>query len=184
MLNNTFKDSIYREKLTGEYFHGLPVGLVAAQRATVASTLYVMPFWVEEGFSIDRIAINVKAASAGHIARVGVYKDNGSLYPGELVVDGGTISVNAIAVVAATVAVTLPQGWCWTAVVSDGIPQLLLTYPTFSPLGIESTGLSPGTGEYSGYSKAAVGTAALADPCVSGAALAKIYNYIVAVRKA
>ena len=50
------------------------------------------PFWVGRTQSFDAVAVDVTVAgSAGSVVRLGVYKDDGTGWPGTLVVDAGTV---------------------------------------------------------------------------------------------
>ena len=161
----------FMEKIqVGVYWTPLPIYSATASTPD-ADKLWLIPFPVIRNLTIDRLAIDVTVAAAGKIARLGIYEDGTDLYPGALVLDAGTVSVAAVGVVAATVNQSLTKGLYWLAFVSDGNPTVAFHLLTWSPLG-HISGAFDGVGRMnSGYSKAAVGSAALADPCVSGAAV-------------
>jgi hypothetical protein len=168
---------------TGQYFYPIPVA-TTAQRSMVAGTIYAIPFVVSRAITIDRLAIWVKAAGAGGtVARLGIYADDGDCYPGALVVDAGTVAVDAIAIVAATINQSLTKGLYWLVIVSDGTPQIYLGYFAWSPLGNTATDFSTAWVR-SQWSKASVGTGALADPFVSGATAGSLYGYLILPRLA
>jgi len=97
-----------------------------APSATLANVLDVVPFLVLTQTRFDRIAINVSTAdAAGTQARLGIYRDNGSLYPGQLVLDAGTVATDGTGVRQLTIDVTLERGLYWLARVQNGTPQLL-----------------------------------------------------------
>ena len=167
----------------GQYFYPVPVSSVA-QRATVADTIYAIPFMVARNITIDRLALQVVAAGAGStIARLGIYKNGADNYPAELVLDAGTVAVDSVAIVAAVIDQTLIKGLYWLVVVSDGTPQIYLGYQTWSPLGNSATNFTP-TWVISQWSKAGVGAGVLADPFVSGATAGSLYGYLIMPRLA
>ena len=138
----------------------------SATLAMVADTLYLTPFFVARAMTIDRLAIQVTTAgAAGKIARLGIYKNSTNIYPGDLVIDAGTVAVDAIAVVAATINQVLTKGLYFMAAVSDGTPEVRRWVPSFSPMGTFSTFFE---NIVEVYTKAAVGSGALANPCISG----------------
>jgi len=152
---------------TGEYFLPYPIR-GSTTLAMVADTIIAIPFFVTRALTIDRLAIEVTAGDAGKIARLGIYADGTDCYPGALIKDYGTVSVAAVAVVAATGDQSLTKGLYWLVIVSDGTPTLRTHNPTWSPLGIVAVGF-PDSYINSHYRKNAVGSAALADPFIAGA---------------
>lgn len=153
--------------LAGYYFTGISER-AATTLALVASTLYAIPYWVNRDIRITKLAIHVNtAAAAGKIVRIGLYRDNGACYPGTLVIDAGTVTVDAVGVRAIDFSGTpkdLKSGLYWMVVVSDSTPTLKANTCGWSPLGMPATDF---TIDNAMYSKAAVGSGALADPCVA-----------------
>ena len=90
-----------------------------------ANTLYAIPFVVARLTTYDRIAIDCDNAAAGKSVRLGIYNDGTNLYPGSLVLDAGTVSVNAVGVKAATINQQLTKGLYWLVALSDGTPDLV-----------------------------------------------------------
>lgn len=104
-------------------------GTVAADVATgvlIAANLFdAFPFPVTETTTYDKIGIKVDTAGAsGTSARLGVYKDNGSQYPGGLLVDAGTVPTDATGVQTLPINLTLERGIYWLARNSDGGPGI------------------------------------------------------------
>uniref|UniRef100_A0A6M3KAW7 Uncharacterized protein n=1 Tax=viral metagenome TaxID=1070528 RepID=A0A6M3KAW7_9ZZZZ len=134
-----------------------------------ADVLWGTIIWIPRALTVDRIAIDVTAGAAGKIAYVGIYNVGANLTPGSLLIDGGSISVAAVTVVAATVSQALTKGYYYVAVVSDGTPTIRsILYSAWSPLGYPTTNFS---GTNSGYYKAASGcvaNAGLVDPFTAG----------------
>ena len=81
--------------------------------------LFYIPVYVGERATFDRIGTRVVAAGgAGSLARLGIYRENGTL-PGALVVDAGTVATDALAFVEAVINVTLGRGHYFLAIVGD-----------------------------------------------------------------
>jgi hypothetical protein len=74
--------------------------------------LWYEPWFLETSATLDRLAVEVvtTAGSAGKVLRMGIYNANTSWIPTTLVVDAGTVAVDALGIQAATVNVTLPAG--------------------------------------------------------------------------
>lgn len=156
--------SFMQELRTGYYFNPWPIRSRTTQ-ALVADQLYLMPFIVPRDLTIDRLGMRVSAGDAGKIARLGIYKNGVNLYPGDLVIDAGTVDVSAAAGVAATIDQALTKGLYWIALVSDGTPTIYAAVYAYQILGQSIGNLDPDASGL-GYHKAAVGSGALADPCV------------------
>ena len=102
-------------------------GLATSTGSLVASTMYAMPFVVEETSTYDTAQIKVSTKVTGSTARIGIYQDTGNTYPGSIVADLGTISTAAIAVVPTTASplpVTLKPGLYWLVVSDTGAPTI------------------------------------------------------------
>lgn len=139
--------------LAGQYIP-LPT-LVGSSSATLAANnLYALLFYVPRDLSVDRLAISVKTGAASSAARLGIYRDAGSLTPtgtGNLVKDAGTVDTSSAAVVAATISpnLALTKGYYWFALITNGTPTLYV--PSFTstlPLGILASALNDA---YAGY---------------------------------
>jgi len=165
--------SFMQIKRTGNYFDSW---LFTNQivEAVVADTIYTSPFIVARDLTIDRLAIQVTTGAAGGaIARLGIYNNGTNCYPGTLVLDAGTVAVDAAAVVAATINQALTKGLYWMVIVSDNTPTLRGRKPFHTPAGAIENDLRAPTSSYGGWKKAAVGSGALADPFVAAATLFK-----------
>jgi hypothetical protein len=125
----------------GAYFNPWPAR-TNGTAVIAANTLYAHPFLVARALTIDRLGIRVTTAGAAlTVARLGIYSDNGSVYPGALVKDVGTVAVDAIAVVAAAIAgnQALTPGLYWLALISDGAPTLSYLLHSYTPNGVNAT---------------------------------------------
>src|SRR4030042_3995238 len=82
-----------RYRLAGRYHSAFP-----DSNSTLVLTinrLYAIPFMVVDAKTITRIAIHVTSIGSAASARLGIYQDNGSIYPGTLVSDCGIVSMAA-----------------------------------------------------------------------------------------
>lgn len=81
-----------------------------ANRAITLDNLRSYPFIIPQRCNITRIGVRVTTGAAGAQIRVGIYDDDGNLYPDALIVDGGIVSGVGAAIVLATVDVNLNPG--------------------------------------------------------------------------
>lgn len=99
-------------------------------------TLRLAPFVAPASFTVVRLGMTVTAAGdATAVFRPGIYADNGGK-PGALVVDGGAVACNAIAVNEVTVSVPLTAGSLYWI---GGVLTVAVTQPT-----IETISTGPG----------------------------------------
>jgi len=160
---------------TGEYFLPVPYETVFTFALT-ADRIVAVPFVVARSMTIDRLAIEVTAAAvADKVARLGIYNDGTNLYPGSLVKDYGTVTVDSTGIKVAAGDQALTKGIYWLVIVSDGAPTVRAYIPTWSILGQPATVFDRNNTNGNWY-KAGVGSGALADPFVSGATLYTYYQ--------
>jgi len=106
------------------YLAGMPSNVALTTGAPSANQLRAFPFVTELARTVDRIGINVTTLAAG-LARVGIYADDGSLYPGSLVLDAGWLDVSATGVKEATISQALSANTLyWLALVGNVAPTL------------------------------------------------------------
>jgi hypothetical protein len=77
--------------VSGRFYFGNP-GDTALAVLTVASTLYAVPVQVPNNISLASLGISTTTGQTGGACHLGVYEDNGSGYPGALIVDSGAIT--------------------------------------------------------------------------------------------
>lgn len=80
--------------LRASRYHVFPLGTYAAFAIT-ANRLYAMPFPNPAARTITRMAVQVTTNAAG-TAHLGIYADDGTIYPGALVADAGEISLATV----------------------------------------------------------------------------------------
>lgn len=89
---------------------------------TGQNTLSVVPFWVSEQTTFDRIGVNITVAAAtGGVARLGIYNDNGFGVPASLALDAGTVATVTPGAKEIIISKTLSPGLYWLAEVSQGV---------------------------------------------------------------
>ena len=104
--------------LVASRFYGLPRGATPGTLLTVLGTMYAYPFYVPGPTTISTIGIYTTTGQTGGAGRVGIYADNGSGYPGNLVsggVSGALIATSGAASQTTTISLTLQAGWYWLA---------------------------------------------------------------------
>jgi len=134
----------------------------------VDDTIYAVPFFSPSSLSIDGIGLWVTAGVAGN-ARLGIYEDDGDVYPGALFADCGLVDVTAagaksiVGLGLTFVANTL----YWLACLSEATPDVkaLVTDSFWSPIGANSPSPSLQRGTW----QKAQAYGALPDPFPSGA---------------
>ena len=129
-----------RYRRVGLYHAGINAADMSTA-ATSANNLDMLPFYVPDSQTFDRIAINVTTLSAGS-ARLGVYANNGAVYPGELIVDAGEVDTGTTGVKWLAInTLTLLPGLYWLARIQDATPSLRsLFHYAMIPLGSEDLG--------------------------------------------
>lgn len=150
---------------TGRYLHPCsPVG--TATSSTLANGSLRLAAWlVERTITIDRIGADVSSAgSGGGVLRLGVYADDGSGYPGALLLDAGTIDGASATVQQATIGspLVLTPGLYWIGAALQGSPGTQPTVRTLAgtwtpPVPILGTTSAPAASDsYAGYRETGV----------------------------
>lgn len=178
---------IQRFKKNGQYYGSfLTAVALTTQSISSVNSLRAFPFFVPKTMKFDRIAINVTtAASAGGVARAGIYTDNGSLYPGALVADGGEVATDSTGVKEKNIDVTLQGGKLyWLCVITGtqtGTQVRAIDRAAAYPInGLDNT---LGTSAYCGYAVAqAYGALPASYP--AGASDWSLHVPLIALRKA
>jgi len=110
--------------VAGEYLRSNLTSAATTTFAITLNRLYGVPILVGITQTFDRISMEVTTGAAGNI-RLGLYTSHATTYlPDELVVDGGTIDANSVAVQEVTISESLVPGLYWGAFVSDASPTI------------------------------------------------------------
>lgn len=117
-------------KRTGNYVNAsITGGTQTTQGIASANSLRAFPLFVPKTMRFDRIAIRVTTAATGVTPRVrlGIYADNGNVYPGQLLLDAGEVDVSTLGVKELTIDITLKGGRLyWLALVGQDTTSLVV----------------------------------------------------------
>jgi hypothetical protein len=112
----------------GQYLLTSSPGQATTSNTLGNSTLRLAPWLVETALRIDRIGGDVATVGeAGSKIRLGIYGDNGGLYPGTLLLDAGQIAGDSATVQELTVSLTLAAGLYW---IGGAVQSATTTQPT------------------------------------------------------
>lgn len=164
-----FPDMFYHRRIgtdAPEMWQIAPPGNAASLANVNLSTdvLRAMPLVIAKDSKADRLGM-AKNSGSGKI-RIGIYKDDGNVYPGDLLLDAGEQTIDVIFDIKWTISQSLPQGLYWIAANADSNPLMLGFNPAdaFAFIGMNSAF----SGFYSGYTVSQA-YGALPDPFPSGA---------------
>lgn len=130
----------------------------------VANRLVGTYILIPRAMTLSHLVIEVtSAATAGKIARLGIYNVGDNLYPGSLLLDAGTVAVDSTGLKALQISggQALTKGVYFIAVISDGTPTLRNYSTAWSPIGANNTNLA---GIVTSLYKGSESPTALADP--------------------
>lgn len=156
------------EKVHLEHFLMTPLAIGGDNITIVANELYATPYPIAVERTTSHIAINVTTGAVGKVARLGLYADNGSCYPGALVGDSGEFSVADIELSTNVFVYTVGPGLYWAALLSDGTPTV--TKATYMLILSDRDAAVPSF--YGGISKTSYAYAALPATFPAGAGIA------------
>lgn len=151
---------------TGRYYSGQISGSLVAGAVT-ANVLWVTPFYCPKAITVDRIGIGVTVAAVGNV-RLGIYRDDGDVYPGALLLDAGLISTNVLGSREIAIAQPLLENNLYHLVaLFDATPtvQFYRIYVVFAPYGAADCNSDPASNL-----QLAFAMAPLPDPFPAGAA--------------
>jgi hypothetical protein len=174
--------------------YGIP-GLRPTGQGTPAQSqdrLNYEPWFLETAATLDRIAVEVTTGgTAGKLLRMGIYNANTSWVPTTLIVDAGTVPVDATGIQAATINVTLPAGryiCAWvlptggTAPVLRQIAGTVNSFPTISGTAGNPFQVSQYLGAQGGLVAAGLPATATAPDVYGLAGTTATHNYHVRAR--
>lgn len=82
--------------------------------------IWAIPFIVPVQQNFDRIALRVTGAAAGRVMRLGIYEDDGDVYPGDLVHGTAELDNSTTGCKEENINETLDPGLYWLAVLAGG----------------------------------------------------------------
>ena len=118
---------LFNFRRTGNYYASfITGGAQTTQGLASANSLRAFPLYVPKLSRFDRIAVRVTTAATGTTPRVrlGIYKDNGNVYPGSLTLDAGELDVSTTGVKELTINTTLTEGLYWIVLVGQDTTSL------------------------------------------------------------
>ena len=145
---------IARRMKAGQYYGPSFDGLDTTGTANL-NGLYTVPLVIGSASQLlDLIGIEVTTGgSAGAVIRLGIYADDGSGYPGELVVETDALASTGTGAVSATIDETLAGGLYWLGIVAQVATCIVRCKNTASSLVGEN---SVGAASVGGYLQAGV----------------------------
>lgn len=112
----------------GYYFPTVQTNATSTNASLGNGTLRAMPCLVSKTITITRIGAEVTViGDAASVVRLGIYNDNGSGFPGTLLLDAGTISGNSATYQEIAINQSLSAGTYWFCAVIQGVTS---TQPT------------------------------------------------------
>jgi hypothetical protein len=112
----------------GQYIFTSSPATSSTNAALGNGTLRLAPWVVTRAMAIDRIGAEITTVGeAGSKLRLGIYTDNGSCFPGALLLDAGQIAGDSATVQDLTVSLTLPTGLYW---IGGVVQSAATTQPT------------------------------------------------------
>lgn len=111
---------------TPNRWHTSHIGNGQSNTVMTANTMDAIPFATSQAITLDRIGIYVTTGVANTNARLGIYSDNGSYYPGALLLDAGTVSTaTSSTVVTITISQVLSaNSLYWLVANYEGAPTI------------------------------------------------------------
>jgi hypothetical protein len=154
----------------GRYFVPISPGTNAVNGALGNTTVRLQPWYSPVPFAIDRIGGEISTAGeAGSKLRLLIYLDNGSAYPGDLLLDGGQINGDSATNQDSptfTGPLTVPAGITWwggaVQAAATTVPTVRTTNASIPPIPLLGGTTTPaGAGlNYYGYLQSGVSGAA------------------------
>lgn len=123
---------------TGQYLFTASPNVTGTSATLGVGTLRVVPWVVHAPITMTRIGGEITSAGeAGSKLRLGIWADNGSCYPGSLILDAGTIAGDSATVQEITISQSLARGLYW---VGAAVQVVSVTQPTVRIINANWTG--------------------------------------------
>ncbi len=117
------RTDFFKFRRVGMYFTSRLTGNSLEGMLVPVNAIDALPFIVPVSHNFDRIAINVTTAVAGN-CRLGIYADNGDVYPGALILDAGEVNTGTTGVKEIIIAQNLAFELCWLARIFNAQPSI------------------------------------------------------------
>lgn len=144
--------SSFRHYGTGTYeawFTSPRAGTALAGSALVAGRLYAMPFICPKAITLDQIGVYVSTLSTGN-ARLGIYSDDGNIYPGARLLDAGEISVTSTGAKKIAINQALEAGALYWLVILCAATPSIYCIPVAGVINVLGTSNALGTAQNAG----------------------------------
>lgn len=102
--------------------------LTQGSATMAANRLYALPFILPKSITLDRIGIRLTSTAAGKFLRLGIYLDDGNLYPQALALDSGALPCTS-GIQSAIINYVATPPLIWLALLFEGTPIV----STFQP---------------------------------------------------
>jgi hypothetical protein len=133
------------------WFTSPRTGTALVGTALVGARFYAMPFICPKAITLDRIGVYVSTLSTGN-ARLGIYSDNGNIYPGARLLDAGEISVISTGAKILTINQALAAGTLYWLVILCAATPAINCFPVAAVINVLGTsnalGATPNCGLY------------------------------------
>ncbi|MCK6470879.1 MAG: hypothetical protein L6R28_03955 [Planctomycetes bacterium] len=97
--------------------------------AWMADILTATPLVIPKEVTLDQIGIRVATPGTATLSRLGIYADDGNVYPGALLLDAGTVDVSTAGFKALDISLSLSPGLYWLATLHNGGVTLKVSTP-------------------------------------------------------
>lgn len=113
---------------SGRYYFLPNYGTTTASGALTTGSLRMTPFLVPNAVTLDRIGGEITIiGDVGSKLRIGIYEDDGTGRPGDLILDAGTIAGDSATVQQITINQALDPGIYW---IGGAVQTVTVTQPT------------------------------------------------------
>lgn len=164
---------------SGRWYYGIPITGPISTSSITSNRLYAFPFFTPIESSWNAIGIYVSTGATGY-ARLGVYADNGNVYPGNLILDAGEVDTGTTGVKTLSITLTLSPGLYWLALLLSAAPSLsgVSTSVCYGCIGAPNPGSQIHSAYHVSYTYGSLPTQ------FPSGATPSLYAYFVALRKA
>lgn len=111
-----------------DLFGEMMVSGAQTNNTPVSGTLYAFPTMISQNITVDEMAFDLEATGASSHVRIGIYTDNGNMYPNALVVDAGETNTGSHGLGTITLtglSAKISPGLYWLVYENDGTsPQV------------------------------------------------------------
>lgn len=132
-LSNTISATVSIPYVVGQWY-GCVGG--ATPYLTPEGTLTATPFRALLGHTFTAIGANTTiVGTAGATLRTGIYSDNGSAYPGNLITEFGSFDATQLGIIILPINQSLAAGLYWLVSCAQGTPTTQATYSSAAATG-------------------------------------------------